>query len=210
MHCYLPSFCFFPLAALVVITGIIYALLFGRMTGFYSVAVGMLFVISGFFGLFASGWRSYVSSLFFAVSLALSCTIAVAVNGGGLILPQYFFLLDSDQDALKIGGLTLNPNNYWFGIGLFYLTLVYIPLLSFAVCNACTIGKVIERAKKRKRREEEKKKRKDGFFMYRGNTLKNRIRPEDFGRIRAELNKSVHTSLPPSSPVKEVKIVVEP
>ena len=72
MHCYLPSLCFVPFSFLIIVsaaaphpqvTGLIYSLVFGRMTGFYSVAAGMLFVVSGFFGLFAAGWRSYTSSL---------------------------------------------------------------------------------------------------------------------------------------------------
>ena len=85
--------------------------------------------------------------------------------------------------------------------------LVYIPIVSVAICNACTVRKAIDRQKRRKEKEEERRKRKDGFLMYRGNTLRHRIRPEDFGKIREELNRAVRSTLP-SSPVKEVKIPV--
>ncbi|ELP93665.1 hypothetical protein EIN_005660 [Entamoeba invadens IP1] len=178
------------------------------MTGYYSVAVGMLFVIAGFFGLFASGWRGYTSSLLFAAVITLASIAAVGLNVVGLLLPQYTFLLDEKEDALDLFGFSLEPSNIWFGVGMFYLTIVYIPLVSIAICNACTISKVIERNQRRIKKMEDKKKRKDGFFVYRGNTLKNRIRPEEFGKIREELNKAVHAAQP-CSPVKDVKIEVE-
>ena len=208
MHCYLPSCCLFPISSLIIISGLLYAIIFGRMTGFYSVAVGMLFVISGFFGVFSSCWRSYFSSFLFALILTLSSVVALLVNVAGFLVPQYVFLLNEKEDTLNLLGIELAPNTYWFGIALFYLTLIHIPLLSFSVCNACTIKGVIRRNNKKKQKLLEKQRRKEGFFMYRGNNLKNRIRPEEFARIREELNHAVRSSYQPNnySPNQEIEI----
>ena len=199
MHCYLPSCCLFPLSFLIIGSGLLYAIIFGRMTGFYSIAVGMLFVISGFFGVFSSCWRTYISSFLFSITVTLASIVALVVNVAGFLFPQYVFLLNETEDTLNLLGINLSPNTYWFGIALVYLTIIHIPLLSFSICNVCTIRGVIKRDKKRKQKILEKQRRKEGFFMYRGNNLKNRIRPEEFTRIREELNRAVRSSYTPTS-----------
>ncbi|KAL7718944.1 DUF4203 domain-containing protein [Entamoeba marina] len=206
MHCFLPKFCFVPFSFLVMTTGLVYAVLFGRLTGFYSVAVGLSFVICGFFGLLASGWRAYTSSIIFASSLVIVSVVAVCVNVGGLLFPEYVFLLSEEEDKLVIGNYSIEPANYWFGGAMFFLTLIYIPIVSIAICNACTVNKVIKRNKKRRMKMLEKQRRKDGFLSYRGNSLKNRIKPEEFVKIRKELNAVVRSTAPPK---EHVEIQVE-
>ena len=59
--------------------------------------------------------------------------------------PDDVLLLDPADDVLTFGDFAIEPGFHWFGVALFFLVLVYIPIVSVAICNACTVRKAIDR-----------------------------------------------------------------
>ena len=64
----IPTWCMVPITVSIVIGGVLYAIVMGAITGYFSAAVGMLFVISGIIGILSAAFSRKALAVFVCIN----------------------------------------------------------------------------------------------------------------------------------------------
>jgi hypothetical protein len=123
-----------PVTVSIVIGGVLYAIVLGAITGYFSAAVGMLFVVAGIVGIVAAAFNRKALAVFFLAVLVVVNVIALAVNVCGVVDPKFL----TTMEARDLGFMTIKPSVLWFLGGLAFMAVFCIPCITIAVVNVCT------------------------------------------------------------------------
>ncbi|KAL7716499.1 DUF4203 domain-containing protein [Entamoeba marina] len=153
---FLPKFVLITCCIIVIMSGLIYGMILGVITGLFQVAVAASFVIVGCIGIFAGLVRGRITSGMYMIGFSIAWLGGIAVNIMGFIQPTTLSTFDTEY---VIGSITISPS-YWFFVGgLIFCLVFYTPCLCCAICNCATIGSLVRYRKDKKRRKEKLTKR---------------------------------------------------
>eukprot|EP00727_Mastigamoeba_balamuthi_P007041 m51a1_g2958 hypothetical protein (210) ;mRNA; f:661531-662317 len=112
--------------------GVLYALVMGAVTGYFSVAVGLLFVLAGIIGIVSVAFQRKAIAAFYMMVLCVVNVVGLIVNLAGAADPSF---LSTTSEKRDVGFMTITPGVVWFFGGLVFMALFCIPCITISVVN---------------------------------------------------------------------------